>query len=207
MDTVNATRQDTATLQLGQALELLEGVLTHASKDKGLPVLNAVRMEAGEGQLSAIGCDRFRLIQGKVECEGELSPSLVSAEDIKRIISLFKGEGKRMDTLPVSLSRVGDMLTVSVRGNAITVNLVAGTYPDTAHLLIGTTGDSPMSNISFNPAFMADYFKIAGRGAKGAIGIRLAFRGEKKPIDVIFAGNSAVKVEWRAILMPMSWKD
>lgn len=207
MNTVKATQQDTATLQLGHALELLEGALTHASKDKGLPVLNAVRVEAGEGQLSAIGCDRFRLIQGKVECEGELSPSLVSAEDIKRIISLFKGEGKGMDTLPVSLSRVGDMLTVSVRGNAVTVNLVAGKYPDTAYLLAGGEDESPMPHISFNPALMADYAKIAGRGSKGAIGVRLAFRGEKKPIDIIFAGNSAVKVEWRAILMPMSWKD
>jgi DNA polymerase III sliding clamp (beta) subunit (PCNA family) len=207
MNTVKETLKDTATIQLGQALELLEGALTHASKDTGLPVLNAVRVEAGEGQLSAIGCDRYRLIQGKVEGEGELSVSLISMADIKRIITLLKGEGKGMDTLPVSLSRLGDMLTVSVNGNAVTLNLVRGDYPPTSQFLAEGEGEYPMPHIAFNPGFMADYAKIAGRGAKGFIGVRLAFQGEKKPIRVIFAGNSARKVEWKAIIMPMSWTD
>lgn len=201
------TVTDSVTLQLGHAVELLEGVATHASTDKGLPVLNAVMVSAGEGKIKAIATDRYRLIEGTIEGEGQLSPSLVSLADIKRIVTLLKGEGKRMDTLPVSLSRAGDMLTVSVRGNAVTVNLISHPFPLVDQYLAGDGEETALTRVAFNPALMADYSKIAGRGSKSPIGVRLVFKGERKPIEVEFAANLFRKVEYRAVIMPMYWKD
>jgi hypothetical protein len=47
---------------------------------------------------------------------------------------------------------------------------------------------------------MADYGKIAGKGE----GIKLYFTGEGKPIRVRITGD---KIIWRALLMPMRYKD
>jgi DNA polymerase III sliding clamp (beta) subunit (PCNA family) len=41
-------------------LELLEGVSTHAGRDKSLPVLNSLEIEGGGGQLLARATDRYR---------------------------------------------------------------------------------------------------------------------------------------------------
>ena len=107
--------------------ELLEGAITHAYKDKDLPALNAVMLEGEGGYLTARATDRYRLIVGKIEViEGELSPSLISLSDIKRIVALskdYKLSGR------VSLNRIGDLLTVSVNGNSITLTIVEANYP------------------------------------------------------------------------------
>lgn len=201
------TVTDSVTLQLGHAVELLEGAVTHAHAKSDLPTLNTVKISAAEGKVKAVATDRYRLIEGTIAGEGELSASLIPVADIKRVISLLKSEGKRMDTLPVTISRAGDMVSVSVRGNAITVSVVDGKYPDVEQYLNDTSEPVELPNISFNPALMADYAKIAGRGSKSAIGVRLVFKGERKPIKVELAANIFRKVEWQAIIMPMYWKD
>ena len=207
MNIVMDTVTDSVTLQLGHALELLEGAATHAHAKSDLPTINAVKISAGEGKVTATATDRYRLIEGTIAGEGELSDSLISLADIKRITALLKGEGKRAESLPVTISRAGDMVSVSVRGNAITLNAVTGNYPDTAQFLDDTSEPVELTQIGFNPALMADYAKIASRGSKSAIGVRLVFKGERKPIGVVFAVNIFRKVEWRAIIMPMTWKD
>jgi DNA polymerase III sliding clamp (beta) subunit (PCNA family) len=208
MDTIKSElKSESMTAQLGHMVELLEGASTHAHAKADLPTLNAVKVSAGEGRIKAVATDRYRLIEGTIEGEGELEPSLISLTDIKRVLTLLKGEGKRMDTLPVTLSRVGDMLTVLVRGNAVTITLLGGTYPPTDEHLACDGEDIPLTNIGFNPALMADYAKIAGRGSKSAIGVRLVFKGDRKPIKVEMAVNSSRKVEWRAVIMPMRWSD
>jgi hypothetical protein len=47
---------------------------------------------------------------------------------------------------------------------------------------------------------MADYAKIAGKGAA----IKLYFTGENKPMRVRITSDT---INWRALLMPMSYKD
>ena len=91
-------------------LELLEGVSTHAGKDKSLPTLNAVLIEGAGGDLIAKATDRYRLIEGAVRYgDGGLEPSLVSLDDIKRIITLCK---EHKDNL-ISITRLGDAISVS----------------------------------------------------------------------------------------------
>lgn len=177
---------------------LLEGVSSHASKDKSLPVLNAVEILGEGGELIACATDRYRLIQGSLRyLEGNLDVSLISLDDIKRIITLCKAHKANR----VQLSRIGNALTVSSLGDAITFTLLEGKYPPTDQLLADSEGEPvAVQGMAFNPAFMADYAKIAGKGAA----VKVYFKGENKPMRVRITGD---KVTWQALLMPMRYQD
>jgi DNA polymerase III sliding clamp (beta) subunit (PCNA family) len=204
MDTIERinTVTDSATVQLGALSELLTGASTHAGKDKALPTLNAVLVKGEGGRISATASDRYRLIEGTIAGEGDLSVSLIPLDDVKRILALLKGEGTRMDSLPVTLTRLGDVLTVSVRGNSISATLCNGNFPPADQLenvfnpVAISTDDKNIDKISFNPALFADYAKIAGKGKP----VTITFTAKNKPMVIGLGGE---KVEWRAALMPM----
>ena len=179
-------------------LELLEGVSTHASKDKSLRTLNAVQIEGAGGDLIARATDRYRLIEGAVRyMDGGIDASLVSLDDIKKIITLLKSHKLHL----VNIHRVGDALTVSSLGDAVTFTLIEGNYPPMQDLLSKSEGEpSAVEGVAFNPAFMADYAKIAGKGQA----IKVYFTGEGKPMRVRITGD---KISWRALLMPMRYAD
>lgn len=182
----------------GLLLELLEGVATHADKDKARPTINAVHIESEGGLLKAKATDRYRLIEGSVQTlDGRLDASLISLEDIKRIITLCKAHKANL----VQLSRIGNALTVSSLGDAITFTVLDGTFPPTEELFSKSEGDPvAVEGVAFNPALMADYAKIAGKKA----GIKIYFTGEGKPMRVRITGD---KIVWRALLMPMRYTD
>jgi DNA polymerase III sliding clamp (beta) subunit (PCNA family) len=202
MDTMQESKiaTDTATVRVEHLLELLEGAATHADSGKSnLPILNAVNITATGGALTATATDRYRLISGEIkqEEEGEIAPSLVPLADIKRIVALLKGEKVgRGQYVYATLSRVADMLTVSVRGNAISMTLRDGQFPPTDHLLEGDSSPVAVETIAFNPSLFADYGKIAGK--KGRVTVE--FKGESKPIRIHLDGDA---VKWQALLMPM----
>ena len=179
-------------------LELLEGVSSHAGRDKSLPVLNAVEVEGEGGTLIARATDRYRLIEGGARVlEGSLDKALISLDDIKRVITLTKAHKAHR----VALNRLGDSLTVSSLGDSLTVTLLGGTFPPTAHLFTDSEGEPvAVEGMAFNPAFMADYGKIAGKGAA----IKVYFTGENKPMRVRITSDT---INWRALLMPMRYKD
>ena len=182
----------------GLLLELLEGVSSHAGKDKSLPTLNAVEVAGGGGLLIARATDRYRLIEGGARAlEGSLDKALISLEDTKRVIALAKAHKSNL----VSVTRLGDSLTVSSLGDSLSVTLLGGTFPPTADLFAKSEGEpSPITGVAFNPALMADYAKIAGKGAA----IKLYFTGEGKPMRVRITSDT---INWRALLMPMRYKD
>ena len=181
-----------------QLLTLLEGVSTHAGRDKSLPTLNAVEIEGGGWAFTARATDRYRLIEGQARAlEGSLDKALISLEDIKRIIALAKAHKPNL----VNITRLGNALTVSSLGDSLTVTLLEGTFPPTEDLFNKSEGEpSPITGVAFNPALMADYAKIAGKGAA----IKLYFTGEGKPMRVRITGD---KIIWRALLMPMRYQD
>ena len=198
-----STELSTATVKLGDLTELLTGAMTHAHAKSDLPVLNTVRVEATGLHLTATATDRYRLINGAIalETSGEtLPPSLIALSDVKRILALLKGEGARMDSLPVTISHAGDMVSVSTRGNAVTVTLVQGTYPPFEQYLDGSAPAVASDVASFNPAFFADYAKIAGKGKP----VTVQFTGNGKPMRILIDNSNSV--EWRALLMPMRIK-
>jgi len=196
MNTVqeNKILTDTVEVENATLIELLEGASTHSSKDKSLHSLNSVQLEgAGAGYLVARATDRYRLIEGKIEVEhGQLSPSLISLADVKRVIELAKSN----KVSKVTLNRIGDLLTVSVTGSSITVQLLDANYPKTFDDLLNKSEREPLGEIAFNPALFADYAKIAGKGNP----VRVEFTGKGKPIIIHLP---ITKVEWRALLMPM----
>jgi DNA polymerase III sliding clamp (beta) subunit (PCNA family) len=179
-------------------LEILEGVSSHASKDKSLPTLNAVEVEGGGGAFIARATDRYRLIEGQArDLSGSLDKALISLEDIKRIITLAKAHKSNL----VSITRLGNAVTISSLGDSLNLMLIDGTFPPTADLFNKSEGEpSPITGVAFNPALMADYAKIAGKGAA----IKLYFTGEGKPMRVRITGD---KIIWRALLMPMRYTD
>jgi DNA polymerase III sliding clamp (beta) subunit (PCNA family) len=194
----NKIQTDTVELENAALIELLEGASTHSSKDKSLHSLNSVQLEgAGAGYLVARATDRYRLIEGKIETEhGQLSPSLISLSDVKRVIELAKSN----KVSRVTLNRIGDLLTVSVSGSSITVQLLDANYPKTFDDLLNKSERENLSEIAFNPALFADYAKIAGKGNP----VRVEFTGKNKPIIIHLP---VTKVEWRALLMPMRYID
>lgn len=185
-------------LEGGQLLALLEGVSSHAGKDKSLPVLNAVEVEGGGGAFTARATDRYRLIEGQARAlEGSLDKALISLDDIKRIITLAKEHKPNL----VSITRLGNALTVSSLGDSINLVLREGTFPPTEQLFTNSEGEpSPIEGVAFNPALMADYAKIAGKGAA----IKIYFTGNGKPMRVRITSDTII---WRALLMPMRYTD
>ena len=193
-----STRLNNIELAGESLLTLLEGVSTHAGRDKSLPVLNSVEIEGEGGLFIARATDRYRLIEGSTgSLDGSLDKALVSLEDIKRIITLCKAHKAHR----IGLTRIGNALTVSALGDSVTFTLREGTFPPTSELFIKSEGEPvAVEGVAFNPALMADYAKIAGKGE----GIKIYFTGEGKPMRVRITGD---KVTWRALLMPMRYKD
>ena len=192
---VKESESQSVEVQALALIELLEGTSTHASKDKSLYALNSVQIEsAGAGYLVARSTDRYRLIEGKIEVEyGQLSPSLIALDDVKRVIAIAK-EGKVSGK--VSITRIADLLTVSINGSAITLTLLDANYPATFDDLLNKSEREQLGEIAFNPALFADYAKIAGKGNA----VRVEFTGKNKPYIIHLP---VTKVEWRALLMPM----
>ena len=189
---------NTIELEGGLLLELLEGVSSHASKDKSLPMLNAVEVEGGGGLLTARATDRYRLIEGSARTlEGSLNKALIPLEDIKRIITLAKEHKSNL----VSITRVGNALSVSSLGDSLNLTLREGSLPPVDHLFKASEGETvAVAGVAFNPAYFTDYAKIAGKGAA----IKIYFTGNGKPMRVRITSDT---INWRALLMPMSYKD
>ena len=174
-------------------LELLEGASTHADKGKSaLHALNSVQLLGGAGSLIARGTDRYRLIEGKIEGEGHLDHTLISLDDVKRVMETIKSN----KLARVTLTRIGDLLTVSLDGSSLTLNVLDANYPNSFDDLLNKSERESLGETSFNPAYFADYAKIAGKGNA----VRVEFTGERKPIIIHLP---ATKVTWRALLMPM----
>jgi DNA polymerase III sliding clamp (beta) subunit (PCNA family) len=192
--TIQEKATDTISVKATVLRELLEGVSLCAHKSNDLVTINAVNIEAGEGKIIARATDRYRLIKGEVEGEGDLSSSLIPLIDIKRVITLIKEEKWERE---VQLSRVGDMLSVTYNSNTLTILLCSGTFPPSDHLFPNISNPSPIGEVMLNPALLADYGKIAGKKE----GIKLIFSGAGKPITLELPENKNIK--WSALIMPM----
>jgi DNA polymerase III sliding clamp (beta) subunit (PCNA family) len=174
-------------------LELLDGASTHADKGKSaLHALNSVQLLGGAGSLIARATDRYRLIEGKIEGEGHLDHTLISLDDVKRVMETIKSN----KLARVTLTRIGDLLTVSLAGSSLTLNILDANYPNSFGDLFAKSERECLGEVAFNPAYFADYAKIAGKGNA----VRVEFTGERKPIIIHLP---VTKVTWRALLMPM----
>jgi DNA polymerase III sliding clamp (beta) subunit (PCNA family) len=201
MDTIEReTVTDTLTVSAVALSELLEGASTHADKGKSaLRALSSVEIKGEGGRLIARATDRYRGIVGEIEGEGgDLAPSLIALDDVKRVIALSKDS----KLARLAFNRIGNLLTVSVSGSAITIQLLDDNYPPSFDDLFTRGEPTPMGEIAFNPAYMADYSKINAKSKLNAVNpVKMQFRGANMPIHIVLIGD---KVKWRALLMPMT---
>lgn len=188
-----ANELESVELSAGTLTELLTGALTHSHKDKALPALSSVQLSASDGQLIARATDRYRLVEAKASYTGDtLSASLILADDVKRIIALTKSAKFGN----ASITRAGDMLSVSIAGgNVVTINLWDANYPNFDDLFNKFEASS-LDRVTFNPAYMADLAKIAGKG--NSVTIDLA--DTKRPMKWQITGDA---IQWRGLIMPM----
>lgn len=189
----------TVAIPTAALLELLEGVITHAGKDKSLPLLNTILIVSEGDQVIAKATDRYRLIEGKtgqVNAMAYMLPAtVIPVDDVKKIIALAKAA--KGTYAYMTIERDGDRVTARYLDQEVSFRAFDGTYPPTDQLW--PAEDQPrvaLANITLNPSFFADYAKIVGK--KGSVTIE--FIDEKKPIIIGLEGN---KVTWRALLMPM----
>ena len=196
MDTIQDTNlvTNTLTAKASAVVDLLEGAITHADKGKSaLHALNSVQLLGGAGGLIARATDRYRLIEGKIEGEGHLDHTLITLDDTKRLIDLVKAN----KIAAVTFNRIGDLLTISVTGSSLTLNVLDANFPNSFADLFAKASESvAIDKVNFNPAYFADYAKIAGKGNA----VSITFTGERNPMTIGIKSNS---VEWRALLMPM----
>jgi DNA polymerase III sliding clamp (beta) subunit (PCNA family) len=199
MDTI---MKDTGTLQgvsvkASDLLDLLTGAAIAAHPKSDLESLNGVRLEIKGGKLVAFATDRYRLLVGELESEGELTNSLIPLADIKRIVTALKALDKAdLSRELVSLTRAGDILTVAIKGSTLTVIIPEGqTPPPYEHLFTGEP--AAISEIQLNADYLAAFAKVPGGGKAGQ---RFTFTGERKPIKVMIPHDN---INWRGLLMPM----
>jgi DNA polymerase III sliding clamp (beta) subunit (PCNA family) len=200
MDTIE--RESTGTLQgvlvkASDLLDLLTGAAIAAHPKSDLESLNGVRLEIKGDKLVAFATDRYRLLVGELESEGELTNSLIPLADIKRINAALKALDKaELSREVVSLTRAGDILTVAIKGSTLTVIIPEGqTPPPYEHLFTGEP--AAISEIQLNADYLAAFAKVPGGGKAGQ---RFTFTGERKPIKVMIPHDN---INWRGLLMPM----
>lgn len=178
--------------------DLIAGSLTHAGRDESLSRLCGIYIGREEGKIFAVATDRYRLIEGKIESEGEgeSEPVRLTYGDAKDLVSaLAKVKGER-----VEITLAGDIVSVTLAGKS------AGSRTYTAHLddlppyrhLFDELDLPPVAfpHLSVNPSFFADYGKIIGK--RGQVIVRQY--GANKPYHIQLTDTT---VEWRAMLMPM----
>ena len=200
MDTI---MKDTGTLQgvsvkASNLLDLITGAAIAAHSKSDLESLNGVYIKSEGGKLTAFATDRYRLIVGEVagEGEGELSNSLISLTDIKRIITALKALSKvDLRREVVSLTRAGDILTVAIKGSTLSVNISDNKCPPYEQLFTGEP--VAVSELHLNADYLAAFSKVPGGGKEGQ---RFIFTGDTKPIKVNIPHDT---INWRGLLMPM----
>jgi len=179
-------------------LDLLTGaaIATHSKSD--LPGLNGVYLKSEGGKLTAFATDRYRLIVGELagEGEGEISNSLIPLTDIKRIIATLKALNKADLSREVAvLTRVGDILTVLIKGSLLSVNIPDNKCPPYEQLFTGEP--VAVSELHLNADYLAAFSKVPGGGKEGQ---RFIFTGDTKPIKVNIPHDT---IKWRGLLMVM----
>jgi DNA polymerase III sliding clamp (beta) subunit (PCNA family) len=204
--TEQGTKVTTFTVKSEGLTEALKGAAAIAA-GPDLPSLNVVSISLKEGNMVLTSTDRFRMVEGSIPLEDETgseeekgggdSSILVRVADVKRIIDLLPKRG----AWPVIFSRVGDMLSVAVGGDSLTVSLSGDRFPENAHIWATTEGQPvPLEKIGVTPGLMGGFEKVVGK----KVALSWTFYGQQKPMRSDYSGG---KVTWRLLLMPARVRD
>lgn len=190
------TKLDTLTINASELADLLNGASVAMDKGKeAISRLGSVYLSTSGGKVMVKASDRYRLIVGESELAGEskLGECQIRANDVKNILATIKANKVARE---ITLTRVGDSLSVAIGGTSLTIYLGGETFPPYEHLLAGES--VPVAGISFNATYMADFGKVPCSHKGGQLVVE--FLGERKPIKVAIPHD---KITWTALLMPM----
>lgn len=153
---------------------LSDAVIFAAPSTARLPLLEAVRLEFGGGQLVAVATDRFVLGASRVEYVGEAFMMMVAGADAKALVKLAKTAKRDEKVREVTIEVVDAGAEVTFRfstGESLTVRGLDAQFPKWRQLLPADT--SRMGGIvgmGYVPAYMGRFTKArAEEQATGAM--------------------------------------
>ena len=195
MDTLSETKLETVTVKASDLNDLLTGASVAMDKGKGaISQLASVYLTAkDDGYLTAYATDRYRLIEGKFEREGEgeLAECQLRASDVKNILATIKANKVAGE---ITLTRAGDTLSLAIGSTSLNIILGGDKFPPYSHLF--ELEAKPIDKIMLNPSYLASFDKVPASDG----GNIFTFYGENKPVRVSINHN---RIIWRALLMPM----
>lgn len=157
---------------------LSDALLFTTAPSERLPMLEAVRMEFGAGQLLAVATDRFTVGASRVDYDGETFAMMLAGADAKSLVKMAKtakrDERIRDVYVNVTEDRARRRLVVTFRfstGEAMTVRSADVELPRWRHII--ASDESRMGSVvgsCVNPAHLAKFAKVrpdqAGPGAR-----------------------------------------
>lgn len=133
----------TVTITASELHAALAWAFPHASKDKMLPILNAVHIALESGELTVQATDRYTLARKVISVEvgepGSAFEATLQADDVKALLPLLKRAGKYDAIVTVDDDKARITLA---DGTETTLRTVAGNYPPLTRIL--TTEGEPI---------------------------------------------------------------
>ncbi|BCI84708.1 hypothetical protein MTY66_63330 (plasmid) [Mycolicibacterium sp. TY66] len=211
---VDAEPQDDAApavnLMKAKALfTVLSDALLFTSKVVGLPMLETVRLEFGDGWLVAAATDRFALGVSRVAYTGEAFDMVLDGADAKTLVKMAKtakrDEGWREVTIEVA--DANGLPSVTFRfssGESLTVRGSDLSFPRWRELI--PADDSRMGEVvgvGYDPSRLAQFAKVrpdeaGGRGGRMAVFPTLSTSGRPGPTAI------RIGEDFVGVLMPVS---
>ena len=140
-------------------LRVIASVGVAAGRDNARPILTAIHLTAGGGEIQAVATDSYRLATATTEHDGPEIDALIPAKWLLTAVKSTKPLKRNETTAKVTLSITGDTVTVSNYETTFTTQMVSGQFPKVAQLI--PTSDNYKSELgSFNPTFLAGMHDI-----------------------------------------------
>ena len=201
----NTQLAQTITLGKEELADLLNGALVGADKSKSaISRLGSVYLSYQGGEVAVKATDRYALVIGRLHIgsDSTLDELQILVGDVKRILTLIKENKEKRKDSPITLARVGDILTVYSTDSSITIHLMGETFPDVSHIF---KENSPIDSISLSATRLGAFAKIPTSSPD----TQLFLDFQAMTLD----GNtvpSAIKIKiphdtiaWECALMPM----
>lgn len=121
---------EVVTLDAGELKRIIKKTMFATAETAATPILTGVRFQIGDGHLIATGCDRHRLSRISVECETDVSTSVViSRSSLKDILDILE------DGEEVNVHIDVNSLHIETAEYMYYSRVLDGSYPDTERLL------------------------------------------------------------------------
>lgn len=193
----------TTTIGKDELTDLLTGALVAADKSKSaISRLGSVYLSYTGGEFKVQATDRYALIIGRLHIgsDSTLDEVQILVGDVKRILALMK-EKKYKDS-PITLTRIGDVLTVYTIDSSITIHLMGEKFPDVSHVF---KESAPITGLSLSADRLGAFAKVPSNDKDHRLDLEFTTTtvgGVTSP--------SAIKIKvphdtiaWECALMPM----